>query len=151
MVDVRKANRGERFRRERRGETSREDRIMVRGRAIRRVGFAIAVVTLLVASQAQARPETLRFTYPDPSVVSAFRVYVGSAAGQSDLLAQTLSSFGTPDANGIYSVTIDVASNATVFIRMTAVGQDSTESAASNEIQRSAPLGVPGRPIVVVP
>lgn len=121
------------------------------GRAIKRIGFGIALATLFVAAQAQARPETLRFTYPDPSAVSSFRVYVGSATGQSDVLTQTLTSFGSPDADGVYSVTVEIDSPDTVFIRLTALGADSSESVASNEIQRSAPLGAPGRPVVVVP
>lgn len=120
-------------------------------RAIRRLGFGIALATLLVAAQAQARTETLRFTYSAPDRISSFKVYVGSAPGQSDVLTQTLASFGSPDANGVYSVTVDVGSADAVYIRMTAVGLDSSESVASNEIERLAPLGVPGTPVVVVP
>ena len=113
-------------------------------------GSGLALAMLFYASPAQARPEVLRFTHAEPARVASFRVLVGSASGQSDLLDQTLT-VGPPDAAGEFAVLIDIASPATIYIRLTATGTDGTLSAASNEIQRSVPLGLPGRPMVILP
>jgi hypothetical protein len=115
------------------------------------VRCGLALATLLVAGQAEARPETLRFTQSEAERVSSYRVLVGSASGRSDLLDRALMEIGTPDASGIYSVTVEVDSQSTVYIRMMAVGSDTSLSTPSNEIQRRAPLGMPGQPMIVVP
>jgi hypothetical protein len=75
---------------------------------------------------------------------------VGSASGQSDLLDQVVST-ASPDQDGVFSVTVDVDSGQIVFIRMTAIGAPANESVASNEIQRTMPLGMPGQPSVITP
>ncbi len=119
-------------------------------RSARRTSFVLGLATLLLAAQAEARTEMLSFTHPDPSSVGAFRVYVGSTAGQSDLLTEAV----TPTVPEYYSENTyvnEVESEATLYIRMTALDAVARESVDSNEIERNAPLGQPGRPIVVLP
>lgn len=119
-------------------------------RPLTRMSFILGFATLLFAAQAEARSEVLRFTHEDAGSVDSFRVYVGSQAGQSDLLDETVTP-SSPDVSGTYTFTIEVASEATVYIRMTAVAASAGESPASNEIERSVPLGLPGQPIIVLP
>ena len=119
-------------------------------RVCARAAFGVALASLFFAARAEARPEVLRFTYAEPERVASYRVLVGSQTGQSDLLDQTVT-VGPPDASGTYQFAIDVASERTVYIRLTATGLDGTQSAASNEIQRSVPLGLPGQPMVILP
>ncbi len=119
-------------------------------RSAKRTSLVLGLATLLLAAQAEARTETLSFTHPDPSSVGTFRVYVGSAAGQSDLLTEAVTPSG-PDSSGVYTFVIEVESEATLYIRMTAVNAAAQESVDSNEIERNVPLGLPGQPIVVLP
>ena len=112
--------------------------------------FVLGLATLLLAAQAEARTEVLRFTHPEASRVGTFRVYVGSAAGQSDLLVETVTPSG-PDPSGVYTYLIELVSETTLYIRMTAVDAAAQESVDSNEIERNVPLGLPGQPIVVLP
>jgi hypothetical protein len=119
-------------------------------RSAKRVSLVLGLATVLLAAQAEARTEQLRFTHPDASSVGTFRVYVGSVAGQSDLLAETVTPSG-PDPSGVYTYVIEVESEATLYIRMTAVDTAAQESIDSNEIERNVPLGLPGQPIVVLP
>lgn len=119
-------------------------------RSAKRIRFVLGLATLLLAAQADARTELLQFTHPDPSSVDTFRVYVGSGTGQSDLLSEPVTPLGPPNSAGTFTFVIELESQATLFIRMTAVA-DSLESEASNEIQRRVPLGLPGQPTVVLP
>jgi hypothetical protein len=112
--------------------------------------FLLGLLSLALAGAAEARQETLRFTHPLGSEVASFHVYVGSTPGASDLMNQNVG-LPTPDGSGIYTVTIDLDTEETVFVWMTALDTGSLESAASNEISRSVPLGIPGRPVVVQP
>jgi hypothetical protein len=82
--------------------------------------------------------------------VAAFHIYVGSSPGAADLMSQNL---GVPaaDGSGIYSFTIDLPTEETIYVRMTAIDGGALESAESNEISRSVPLGMPGTPVVNVP
>ena len=112
--------------------------------------FLFGLLSLAVAGAAEARQETLRWTHPVGSAVASFHIYIGSSPGASDLLSQNVG-VPTPDASGIYTVTIDLGTEETVFVRMTALDAGSLESSPSNEISRSVPLGVPGRPVVAQP
>ena len=105
---------------------------------------------MLVAGSAQARTETLQWTHPDPSTVASFEVHVGTGPGQSDVLTQNLGT-PVPDASGIYSFTINLSTEETVFVRLTALDASSNQSDASNEIQRSVAIGIPGQPQVILP
>jgi hypothetical protein len=109
--------------------------------------FLLGLLSLAVAGAAEARQETLRWTHPLGSAVASFHIYVGSSPGAADLLSQNVG-VPTPDGSGIYTVTIDVDTEEAVFVRMTALDVGSLESAPSNEITRTVPLGVPGRPTV---
>jgi hypothetical protein len=112
--------------------------------------LAFLLAALGAAGTAEARQETLRWTHSQGSEVAAFHIVVGTAPGASDLLSQAI---GVPaaDGNGVYSYTVDVDSEDTIYVRMTAVNSGSVHSSASNEISRSVPLGMPGVPIVVIP
>ena len=105
---------------------------------------------LCVAGAAEAREETVRWTHPLATQVASFRIYVGSSPGASDLMSRDVG-VPTPDANGIYSFTVEVDTQETIYVRSTAVAGTSLESAPSNEINRSIPLGTPSRPVVVTP
>ena len=107
-------------------------------------------LTLAVASFAEARDETVRWTHPLGPQVASFHIYVGSSAGTSDLMDQSV---GLPsvDTNGIYSTTITLTTEDTIFVRMTAVDANAVASTTSNEISRSVPLGTPGTPVVAIP
>lgn len=118
-------------------------------RSISLLTLILGLATLLFAGQAHARPEILRWTHPNASSLSSFRVLVGRSSGQSDLLDQIVST-ASQNSRGVFSVTVHVASGQTIFIRMTAIDAASNESVPSNEIQRSVPLGIPGRPIPVI-
>ena len=115
-----------------------------------RLALPVALFLTGLAGTAEARQETLRWTQDLGSQVATFHIYVGSSPGSADLLSQSIG-VPTPDANGVYSYTLDVDSNATIYVRMTAVNTADVHSTASNEIARSVALGMPGQPIVVLP
>ena len=102
------------------------------------------------ASAAEAREETVRWTHPLAARVASFRIHVGSSPGASDLMSRDVG-LPTPDANGVYSFTVEIDTQEAIYVRSTAVDGTSVESTPSNEISRSVPLGVPGRPVVVTP
>jgi hypothetical protein len=112
--------------------------------------LASGLLMLGAAGSAEARQETLRWTHPQNSRVASFRIYVGSAPGASDLISQDVG-LPTPDANGIYSFTVELDTEETIYVWSRAVGPTSLESEPSNEISRSVPLGMPGRPTLVAP
>jgi hypothetical protein len=108
-----------------------------------------ALLVLGAAGLAEARQETIRWTHPLAGQVASFHVFVGRAPGASDVLSQDV---GVPAASGgVYSITLDLATDETVYVRMTAVDASSVHSLPSNEISRAVPLGVPGTPVVAVP
>jgi hypothetical protein len=112
--------------------------------------LVLILLSMALAGAADARQETFHWTHPLGSQVASFHIYVGSAPGASDLVSQDVG-VPAPDASGIYSITLDVPSTDTVYVRTTAIDASALESAPSNEIARDAPLGVPGRPVVVTP
>jgi len=92
------------------------------------------------ASDAEARLATVRFTQPDATGVTAFRIY----------LRQEGQSYGAPAwqglptaVGGVYSAQITVADDVTVYATGTAINADG-ESALSNEIALAPPAPVCG-------
>jgi hypothetical protein len=108
-----------------------------------------ALLALGAAGGAEARQETIRWTHPLAGQVASFHVFVGSAPGAADVLSRDV---GLPAASGgVYSITLDLATEETVYVRMTAVNASSVHSRPSNEVSLAVPLGMPGTPVVAVP
>ena len=112
--------------------------------------LASALATLTLAGAAEARQETVRWTQDLGDQVSSFHIFVGSSPGAADLLNQPIG-VPTPDGAGIYSFTLDVDSESTLYVRLTAINGGDVHSSPSNEVSLSVALGIPGTPIVVVP
>jgi hypothetical protein len=119
---------------------------------LRRSLFSLVLASLALgaAGLAEARQETIRWVHPLAGQVASFHVFVGSAPGSADLLSQNVG-LPAPNGSGVYSITLDLASEATVYVRMTAVDSSSVHSPPSNEVSRSVPLGMPGTPVVALP
>ncbi len=115
-----------------------------------RLALPLALFATGLAGAAEARQETVRWTQDLDNEVAAFHILVGSTPGSADLLNQSIG-VPTPDSNGVYSYTLDVDSDATLYVRMTALNSEAVPSPASNEIARSVALGMPGQPIVILP
>ena len=127
-------------------------------RALLVTGFVLGV-----ASAAQARTETLRFSYRAPPEVSGFRVYIGSA---SRIYTRSID-IGLPavDGDGNLSYDLQVADDETVYIAISAYnaageGPLSNErmrapgSSPANQPASSADEDVPerpGKPMVISP
>ncbi len=109
-----------------------------------------SLLALGVAGAAEARDETLRWTHSEGSRVATFHLLVGTSPGSADLVDQAIG-VPSPDSSGIYSYTLSLDTDATVYVRMTAVDSSSLHSPESNELERSVPLGMPGKPIVLTP
>lgn len=118
-------------------------------RILRSVPLA-ALLALAFATAAEARQETVRWTHALGDQVASFHIQVGTSPGTADLLNQPIG-VPTPDAQGIYSYTVDVNTDETIYIRMTAVDSDDVHSLPSNTIERSVALGMPGQPVVQTP
>jgi hypothetical protein len=88
----------------------------------------------MIAGTAQARTETLRWTHSAPNDVVNFEAYFGSQPGSYDNVVNL--GKPTPDANGVYTATIEVGSG-DVYIALRAVGALSTQSPLSNERART--------------
>lgn len=105
---------------------------------LRRIALALALALGAVgisASDAGARPVTVRWSHPDATGIKAFRVYV----------RQSEQSYGTPawqglpaPSGGVYAVELTVADDATVHTVGTAINSDG-ESAFSNELTFAPP------------
>jgi cysteine-rich repeat protein len=105
---------------------------------LRRIALALALALGAVgisASDAGARPVTVRWSHPDATGITAFRVYV----------RQSEQSYGTPawqglpaPSGGVYAVELTVADDATVHTVGTAINSDG-ESAFSNELTFAPP------------
>jgi hypothetical protein len=106
----------------------------------RALAAAIGAALILGApSMAQARTELLRWTHPDAGPIASFRVYFGTASR----------SYGAPvdagkpaaDSAGVRSYSLLVPAsveNESLYIAVTAVGEDGQESLYSNEQVRTA-------------
>jgi hypothetical protein len=90
-----------------------------------------------MASAAQARIETLRWSHPSLSDVSGFRVYIGSG---SRTYTQVFNA-GLPPANpdGTFSFDLQVVDDATVYVAVSAYNS-AGESPLSNEGLRAPPV-----------
>lgn len=85
---------------------------------------------VLVPALASARTESLRWSHPSPQDVVRFELLIGTASlayGETRNLG-----LPTPDGQGVYSSSFDVADETTVYIAIRAVGS-SLSSVPSNE------------------
>lgn len=106
-------------------------------------GLALALLTSLLASSAQARVETVRWTQGDLTDIVGWKIYVGlSSRNYVDTIDV---GFPVPDGEGIYSFDIEVADDATLYIAMRSYGANDDHSALSNETVKS-PSGTPPPP-----
>ena len=123
-------------------------------------GLAFGLGLAAAAAAADARSITVRWRFAAPERAAGFRVHVGSAPG---LYTRTIDvGKPTPDAEGVYRVSIEVADDEPTFLAVSAYGERGEESTRSNETVRApAPtdgevgaaerLGTPGQPRVVRP
>lgn len=102
----------------------------------------LALALVFAAHAAHARTETLQWEYSAPGRVDGFRAHVGSSS-QSYHSSVDLG-LPVPDASGVYSATVEVADDATVYLALTAYSDDAGTSPFSNEILREAPTGTDG-------
>lgn len=109
-----------------------------------------ALLGLAFASAAEARDETVRWTHALGDQVSTFHIQVGTSPGSADLVDQPIG-VPAPDGQGIYSYTLTVDTEETIYVRMTAVDDANVHSLSSNTIERTVALGTPGRPVVQTP
>ena len=107
-----------------------------RGRNARRIAFFSLLVFGLPAT-VQARTETFRWLdpNPDPSPVAAFSIHWGPTSRDAGGSYTETREFGmpSPDSNGVYSASVEVPDNDTVFVAMTARNADGGVSEFSNE------------------
>ena len=109
--------------------------------------LALALV-LGYAGRSEAYTATLRWTEAsNGSTIASFTVYLGSAAGQSDVLVKSLG-LPTPDASGVYSATLTIADGTTVYASVTATDNTGSESPRSNALTIQT-LGPPGQPVLM--
>lgn len=121
-------------------------------------GLLILAGALLLAGAAQARTELLRWQHANPAEVARFTVHVGSSSGN---YSQTLDVGVPPLQSGAFVYSLTVADTADVYVAISARGTNGLTSSLSNEQLRAAPsippppapapLGTPGRPIVISP
>ena len=112
--------------------------------------LSLSLLLLGFAAAAEAREETVRWTHSLGGQVASFHIQVGTTPGAADLMDQAIG-VPTPDGQGIYSFTVDVDTEETIYVRMTAVDASDVHSDPSNTISRSIPLGMPGQPVVQAP
>jgi hypothetical protein len=111
---------------------------------------------LLLASGAQARTEVLRWQHANPSEVAHFTVHVGSSSGS---YSQNLNVGVPAQQGGAFVYDLTVADSADAYVAISAKGTNGLTSSLSNERLRAAPatppppapLGTPGKPMVVSP
>lgn len=108
----------------------------------------IILATLLlgfcVSSVSAAETTLLRWTHPNPSELTGFRVSIGySSRNYEPQLELELDGF-VPQ-NGIFQVAIELDENRPIYVALRAVSGDTT-SGYSNERVYAFPLGAPGRP-----
>ncbi len=115
-----------------------------------RRSLLLSLLALGFAAAADAREETVRWTQASTGEVELFHVQVGTSPGSANLMDQPIGK-PAPDAQGIYSFTLDVDTDETIYVRMLAVSSQDVASDPSNTIARSVPLGTPGQPVVQAP
>lgn len=125
---------------------------MTNRRSIRALVAALALSGLL-ASPALARTEQMQWQHGDLSVVSGFKIHVGSSAGSYQ---QTID-VGIPTvASGTFEHDLTIPDGDDIYVAVTAYDGSGVQSSYSNEIFRAAPapaptpvpLGQPGQPVV---
>jgi len=113
-------------------------------------GLCVAGVLLSVASAAEGRTETLKWSHQTPPACAGFLIYVGPARGQ---YTRTVDA-GLPvrSADGTYSFTLEVAGEETVWVAVRAYNS-AGQSPLSNPQERipgpevpTEPVGRPGQP-----
>ena len=97
----------------------------------------LALVGVMAASQAHARPELLRWAHPSPGQVQDFEARVRSADGSGELI---LSLSVPPLQGGIFETTIEVG-DGNKLIALRAIGPGGVQSAWSSERFRADPSG----------
>ncbi len=117
-------------------------------RATRIVLLGGLAVGLMAAGEAGARSERLRWTHPDPASVDRYTIHIGSASRSYDPARAVVVANPPTDADNAFYADITVGDNETVFVALTASGDD-LESVLSNERRRDPPLGQPGKPELV--
>lgn len=96
----------------------------------------VSLLGLFGALDAAARSESLRWTHPAPEEVSFFEAFVGPSSGSYE---QTISlGMPQPDAEGVFSATVEVPDATDAYIAVRAVGPDAVVSPLSNERFRAA-------------
>jgi hypothetical protein len=105
-------------------------------------GFLGLVALLLSTGVATARTEVLRWTHPDPSGIARFEALVGTSSGNYG--APVFLGLPTPDSDGVFSASIEVADDADVYFAMQAVNDAGEVSPPSNERYRAAPSTTSG-------
>ena len=99
------------------------------GTATISLALAATIACLAPADAASARTETIRWTHPDASRVTGFRIRIGTSSGSYGTTVEA----GKPTpSGGVYSHTISVADTATVYAVISAFNA-SQQSTNSNE------------------
>jgi hypothetical protein len=110
---------------------------MVLRRHVGRLGLAAAL--LLLPGVARARTETIRWTYSDPSRVTAFRIHLGASSGSYTSMLEV----GKPTpSGGVYSVAVTVSDTQVVYSAVSAYNATQT-SPLSNERRLDPPAAPP--------
>ena len=86
---------------------------------------------LLGPAAASARTESLRWSHPNPAEVVRFELRYGEASGAYTTTLDL--GLPTPDSQGVYTGSFDVADETSVYIAIRAVGASSLLSDPSNE------------------
>jgi len=98
-----------------------------------------ATAAVLVAGDAQARTEVLRWTHARPSAVARWEAHVGSTPGTYSQVVPL--SNPTRDDSGVFQSSIEVPDDATVYVALRAIGTDQSASPLSNERERAPESG----------
>jgi len=115
---------------------------------------ALALVLWALPAWAETSISTLKWTHPNPSEVTGFKLFFGTAPNVYDP-ARTLD-VGRPGSNSLYSWSIPVEAGTSVFVAVTAVNAAGAESDFSawkrfDFDPALVPLGAPGQPFIVEP
>lgn len=116
-----------------------QSRFSARARSRSRVAWMVFAASLLAGGVAHARTEVLRWTHPRPADVVRWEAHVGTSQGiYTEVFTLTSPSV---DGGGIHQSSIVVPDDATVYIRLRAVGAGSLVSPFSLYESMRAPAG----------
>jgi hypothetical protein len=107
------------------------------------MGLGTLTVGLLVAGEADARTERVRWTHPDPGTVERYTIHVGDSPGSYDSTQDVVAP--PTDGEGAFYTDITVADQATVYLAVTAFA-NGLDSDFSNEGQRDPAAPPPPPP-----